>query len=450
MFLIIDTNRNVAAWAGEIRAAGVGTVIRYYCQNQSKRLRPAEALALAKAGLSVAVVYEDRAGQHDPGGAIEDFTAARGTADAARAAEQAEAIAQPKGSPIYFAVDWDFVKPAELHAIQDYFAAAKAELAGRYRVGAYGSGLVTLALRQAGLADYIWLSLSTGWSGYQKALASGHVALIQKTEKVWPGAGFGYDENTVAPGFTDIGAFVPASAPVPVPMAHSAALYIVNARNGLNLRRGPGTEFDVVRSLPAGTLVHGMAQNGDWLLADVEGDGLADGYLAMDFLKLTAGSLAQPRRVGMSPYQIAREELALGVQEVPGKADNPRIVAYHASTNGGPAPDELAWCSSFVNWCVRQSGLQGTNNKWAMSWHDDGWGTDVTQTPQEGDIVVFRRDGAAEPGGHVGFFVADAGAGVLVLGGNQGNRVSIAAYPKNGVLGGYSYRLLSIRRPSHL
>jgi uncharacterized protein (TIGR02594 family) len=443
---IIDTSTNVAAFAGAFRKAGVATVIRYYCQNRAKRLGPAEARALADAGLSMAVVYEDRAGQKKPAGAIEDFAKGRGTADAGRALEQAEAIGQPAGSTIYFAVDWDFFRPADLAVIRGYFEEVNARIDGRYRIGIYGSGRVALAMRQAGLAEYVWLSLSTGWSGYEKALASGHVGLIQKAEKRWPGADFGYDENVVAPGFTDIGAFIPGSAPVPVAAAKTAALYAVNARNGLNLRRGPGIEYDVVRTLPAASILHGHAQHGDWLLVDAEGDGLTDGYMATKFLRLVAGGLPQPAQIGLTPYDIAKQELARDVREVPGAGNNPRIVAYHASTKGGPEGDDTAWCSSFVNWCVRQAGLQGTNSKWARSWHDEGWGNDVTNAPLPGDIVVFRRVGKGEDGGHVGFLVADEGASLTILGGNQGDRVSLSSYPRQGVKGPFTYTLLSIRR----
>ncbi len=102
--------------ADVIRKAGVGTVIRYYGQTKAKRLEPIEAAALVAQGLSVAVVYEDNGGS---GGRISDFSTSRGQADAARAMQYAAAISQPKGSAIYFAVDWDFVKATELAAIRD-------------------------------------------------------------------------------------------------------------------------------------------------------------------------------------------------------------------------------------------------------------------------------------------------------------------------------------------
>jgi len=113
---------------------------------------------------------------------------------------------------------------------------------------------------------------------------------------------------------------------------------------------------------------------------------------------------------------------------------------------GGAAHDETAWCSSFVNYCVEKTGLRGTDSKAARSWHDQHWGRDVTSVPGEGDIVVFSRHGPTDEGGHVGFFIADEDDQIRVLGGNQGNRISIRLFPKDGSLGSTRYKPLSIRR----
>ena len=95
---------------------------------------------------------------------------------------------------------------------------------------------------------------------------------------------------------------------------------------------------------------------------------------------------------------------------------------------------------------MSQAGLTGTRSKWARSWHDTGWGREVTAAPSVGDIVVWRRKSPREDGGHVAFFVDDLGDAIRVLGGNQSNKVSITSYPKNGMVGSTRYTLLSIRR----
>ena len=445
MTRIIDTNVDISGWIDELVKAGVSTVIRYYSQNKAKRLGPAEAQALAEAELSVVTIYQDRNGGGKPGGDIADLAPARGTADAQRALQQAAAVGQPAGSTIYFAVDWDFVNKAQLAQITGYFEAARAELDGQYKLGIYGSGLVTKVVHKAGLVEHVWLAQSTGWTGYKEALAGNYVSLIQLTERIWPGAQFSYDENMLAPGVTDIGAFVPGGAPVQLALPMRRALFSVNARSGLNLRRGPGTEFDVVRTLPAGTVVHGLGQQGNWLLADGEGDGLADGFLATAFLKPLAGSLSAPAPTGLTPYEIAKLELARGVCEISGSARNARIAEYHASTGYTAYTENDAWCSSFVNWCVEQAGLKGTDSPTALSWHNAKWGEDVTDAPEPGDIAVFARGSSGY--GHVGFLVAAAGDTLSILGGNQGNCVSVQSYPKHGKVGGEIFELRSIRRP---
>lgn len=128
------------------------------------------------------------------------------------------------------------------------------------------------------------------------------------------------------------------------------------------------------------------------------------------------------------PYQIAKQEL--GVHETPGSAATQRIIEYHATTTLKATSDEVSWCSSFVNWCVVQTGLKGTNSAAARSWLD--WGNVVDQ-PLEGDIVIFKR--GATPSGHVAFFVKSSGDLVYVLGGNQSDQVKISAYKRGDVLG---------------
>lgn len=126
--------------------------------------------------------------------------------------------------------------------------------------------------------------------------------------------------------------------------------------------------------------------------------------------------------------RIARQEL--GETEDDGAADNQRIVAYHASTSGGAAPDAVPWCASFVNWCLEQADLSGSDSKLARSWL--GWGEPINE-PRLGCIVVLER--GAPPKGHVGFFLGASPAGVTLLGGNQGQRVSVATFAANRVIG---------------
>jgi uncharacterized protein (TIGR02594 family) len=94
-----------------------------------------------------------------------------------------------------------------------------------------------------------------------------------------------------------------------------------------------------------------------------------------------------------------------------------------ATTQGGAEPDSVPWCSSFVNFCVERAGLQGTKSKMARSWVD--WGVDAADFVP-GCIVVAQR--GSPPSGHVGFYVGRENGRVRLLGGNQGDKVTIASF----------------------
>ena len=135
-------------------------------------------------------------------------------------------------------------------------------------------------------------------------------------------------------------------------------------------------------------------------------------------------------------YVVANAEL--GTREIPGSEHNPRVVEYHATTGLSADDDETPWCSSFVNWCIEQAGLKGTDSARARSWMD--WGRAI-DAPVPGCVVVLWRGSPDTRKGHVAFYVGPGGSQtpsdhtIRLLGGNQGNSVSIRAYPKNRVLG---------------
>lgn len=62
----------------------------------------------------------------------------------------------------------------------------------------------------------------------------------------------------------------------------------VTARDGLKVRAGPGTKFDVLSVLPAGQHLWLLQSKGDWTQIDLAGDGLADGYCHSAFLQVLA------------------------------------------------------------------------------------------------------------------------------------------------------------------
>lgn len=105
---------------------------------------------------------------------------------------------------------------------------------------------------------------------------------------------------------------VPAAVVPPAAPAGGGQRHVVIARSGLNLRAGAGQSFPVLRSLPAGTGLSVIGRDGDWAQVDLEGDGLADGFVAQSFLRAVAADGAAPvgpASVGGAPVAMAGPDI---------------------------------------------------------------------------------------------------------------------------------------------
>lgn len=160
--------------------------------------------------------------------------------------------------------------------------------------------------------------------------------------------------------------------------------------------------------------------------------------------------------------EIAIEEERQGIRELT-EGNHPRILEYLATCNDVAEherfDDATPWCSAFVNWCVRQAGLKGTDSSWARSW--GGWGVE-DDSPGLGTIVVWTRyrclgEDTELVGGHVAFLIEDRGDSLYVLGGNQRDCICRRAYPRIGFLTDSDgqagqvrekYELIGFRRPA--
>jgi uncharacterized protein (TIGR02594 family) len=126
---------------------------------------------------------------------------------------------------------------------------------------------------------------------------------------------------------------------------------------------------------------------------------------------------------------------------------NPLIVQFFRATNTEPEGDETPWCAAFVNWCYLRAGYPAPTRS-ASSGSFRCFGSESVP-PRRGDIVVFRQADSTDRcagHGHVGFFVADRGLTVEVLGGNQieghdrSHAISSMDLSKTGSLVLHSYR----------
>jgi uncharacterized protein (TIGR02594 family) len=155
------------------------------------------------------------------------------------------------------------------------------------------------------------------------------------------------------------------------------------------------------------------------------------------------------------PIDVAAEYL--GRKEVIGPKSDPAILAMLQLDNKWPTDDATPWCSAFVSWCAYHAGYERSTSLRARSWigvgHEEwtagsGFAFDFSNL-MVGDVLIFSR-GRWSPGpevikapGHVAFFTGKWGTvgddvGMDVLGGNQGNKVSIKTYRAS--------RLLAVRR----
>jgi uncharacterized protein (TIGR02594 family) len=123
-----------------------------------------------------------------------------------------------------------------------------------------------------------------------------------------------------------------------------------------------------------------------------------------------------------------------GLSEVHGSVDNPQIVEmFRVSGHPEVKDDETPWCAAFVGACLRLSGYRSSGSLGARSY--ENFGRDVKSAPEKGCIVVFTRGNPKAGTGHVAFYDHDDGDNVVVLGGNQGDAVTLASFPKSRVLG---------------
>lgn len=130
------------------------------------------------------------------------------------------------------------------------------------------------------------------------------------------------------------------------------------------------------------------------------------------------------------PKWLVTARKYLGVKEAPGAADNPQIIEWFDAVNIPVKKDSVAWCAVFVNGILAESNIAGTRSAAARSFLN--WGKPTI--PKPGAVMVFKRGSQAWQG-HVAFYVGETATHYRVLGGNQGDKVSIASYPKSSLLG---------------
>jgi uncharacterized protein (TIGR02594 family) len=141
------------------------------------------------------------------------------------------------------------------------------------------------------------------------------------------------------------------------------------------------------------------------------------------------------------PIWLANARRYLGLREYPGAKTNPTIEGWLKKLGASWRDDETAWCGTYVADNFLETGFSPVNG-WsgARNWLKFGVGL---PKPAVGAVVVFWRGSINGWSGHVGFVVGkDQSGNLMVLGGNQGDAVSVAAFsldPKKTRVLGYRW-----------
>lgn len=142
-----------------------------------------------------------------------------------------------------------------------------------------------------------------------------------------------------------------------------------------------------------------------------------------------------------------------GLAEKGGRQSNPLVMAMLKMRvqpgglidfDGWPGDDEVPWCGAAMQfWAVLEGFPVPPLPLRARSWLQVGRPIAWRRARMGNDFVVLKRGPGDQPGpevldapGHVGLYAGHTEAGaVLVLGGNQGDRLCVRTFSMSDVLG---------------
>lgn len=128
-----------------------------------------------------------------------------------------------------------------------------------------------------------------------------------------------------------------------------------------------------------------------------------------------------------------------GLREAQGRASNPQIMAWADILDIDYPGDDTAWCGLFVGAMLAKTLPEERLPKNPLGARQYlGFGMHCQ--PKQGAVLVFWRHSKTDWRGHVGFYESEDRTHYSVLGGNQGDAVSVVRIAKE--------RLLAARWPS--
>jgi uncharacterized protein (TIGR02594 family) len=144
----------------------------------------------------------------------------------------------------------------------------------------------------------------------------------------------------------------------------------------------------------------------------------------------------EPTRASIYTPWLEKAKAYIGLREIVGIKHAPLIVQMWARIKmAGIKDDETPWCAAFVGSCLEEAGIQSTRTGWALDYAK--WGQRLDY-PMPGAIAYKKRTNSAGKiiGGHVAFVAGRDELGrIMLLGGNQGNKVGIDPFGVSGIMG---------------
>lgn len=427
----VDVSVRLNTAAGEkflesMRKNNVNTIIRYYASSaRPKTLTLDEAKFISQRGFGILPVFQDSSRS------ISNFSYQSGVENAQSALEFAQMIGQPEGSTIVFAVDADY-KTTEIDGpILDYFNAVKSTLAGKFNIGAYGSGAVLSKLAAEGIVSIPWLSMSRLFLGTQQYFYSNRWFLRQiPPESSHLDTGIKFDRNVVRGAIRDLGSFQINQSGVGQSVWHhdldatlggdgvlSPRLDVTSIANkivktdGLRLRKtANGT---VIRELTIGEKVVdvGPASEPGWrrVMIGTE-EGVVFGQYLRDFGRSEVEALIDSALAEWLRFDKGRANEKLDpyfkyVREMWAAIGEP-----YDGRSVYPSGKDVPWSAAYISWVVRKAGPAYANFQFASA-HSvfvnnaikaritgrvdkPFWGYRITEErPDLGDIIQRNRGG---------------------------------------------------------